>query len=127
MKYTPACQPVDLMINGEYKGSYDFCDQVEQGKGRIEVTKIDKKSINEPEITGGYIIEADHWDKREEVYAEFKRGVAYTIKYPDEEDIFPEQLNYINNTFNIYSNIIIYILIKSINILNICDYLFIYF
>ena len=101
MKYTPACQPVDLMVNGEYKGSFDLCDQVEQGNGRIEVTKMNKKSIKEPEITGGYIIEADHWAKREEFYVESKKGVIYTIKYPDEEDIVPEQVNYINNSFNI--------------------------
>ena len=30
MKYTPACLPVDLMVNGEYKGNFDLCDQVEQ-------------------------------------------------------------------------------------------------
>ena len=68
-----------------------------------EKLKLQKwiKSINEPELTGGYIIEADHWAKREEVYAESKRGVVYRIKYPDEDDIVPEQNNYINNTFNL--------------------------
>ena len=101
MKYTPACQPVDLMVNGEYKGSFDLCDQIEQGEGRVEIEKMNKKAINEPEVTGGYIIEADHWANREEFYVESKKGIIYTIKYPDEEDIVPEQVNYINNTFNL--------------------------
>ena len=101
MKYTPACQPVDLMVNGEYKGSFDFCDQIEQGEGRVEIAKMTKKNINEPEITGGYIIESDHWAKQEEFYIESKKGIIYTIKYPDEEDIVPEQMNYINNSFNL--------------------------
>ena len=101
MKYTPACQPVDLMVNGEFKGSFDLCDQIEQGKGRVEIEKMNKKDINEPEVTGGYIIEADHWANREEFYVESQKGIIYTIKYPDEEDIVPEQLNYINNTFNL--------------------------
>ena len=48
MKYTPACLPVDLMVNGEYKGNFDLCDQVEQGKGRVEIEKMSKKNINEP-------------------------------------------------------------------------------
>lgn len=101
MKYTPACKPVDLMVNGEYKGSYDLCDQVEQGKGRVEIEKMSKKDINEPEVTGGYIIEADFWARREENHIESKRGIIYTIKYPDEDDIVPEQMDYINNTFNL--------------------------
>ena len=101
MKYTPACLPVDLMVNGEYKGNFDLCDQVEQGKGRVEIEKMSKKDINEPEVTGGYIIEVDHWAKFEEFHFESQKGIIYTIKYPDEEDIVPEQINYINNTFNL--------------------------
>ena len=101
MKYTPACLPVDLMVNGEYKGNFDLCDQIEQGKGRVEIEKMSKKDINEPEVTGGYIIEADLYAKFEENYFETKKGIIYSIKYPDEEDIVPEQINYINNTFNL--------------------------
>ena len=101
MKYTPACLPVDLMVNGEYKGNFDLCDQVEQGKGRVEIEKMSKKNINEPEVTGGYIIEADLYAKYEENYFVTKKGIIYSIKYPDEEDIVPEQTDYINNTFNL--------------------------
>ena len=101
MKYTPACLPVDLMVNGEYKGNFDLCDQVEQGKGRVEIEKMSKKNINEPEVTGGYIIEVDLYAKYEENYFVTKKGIIYSIKYPDEEDIVPEQINYINNTFNL--------------------------
>ena len=101
MKYTPACLPVDLMVNGEYKGNFDLCDQVEQGKGRVEIEKMSKKNINEPEVTGGYIIEVDLYAKYEENYFVTKKGIIYSIKYPDEEDIVPEQTDYINNTFNL--------------------------
>ena len=62
---------------------------------------MSKKDINEPEVTGGYIIEADFWARREENHIESKRGIIYTIKYPDEDDIVPEQMDYINNTFNL--------------------------
>ena len=101
MKYTPACQPVDLMLNGEYKGSFDICDQIEQGEGRVEITKMSKKNIEEPEVTGGYLIESDSRAKEEPFYIESQKGIIYTIKYPDEDDIVPEQVNYINNTFNL--------------------------
>ena len=84
MKYTPECKPVDLIVNGEFKGSYDFCDQVEEGKKRIEVTKMDETCINEPEITGGYILVADEWARRNnESYYVSNKGVVFKIKDPE--------------------------------------------
>ena len=29
MSYTPECRPVDVMVNGEFKGNYNLCDKVE--------------------------------------------------------------------------------------------------
>ena len=102
MKYTPACKPVDLIVNGEFKGNYGLCDQVEEGEGRIEVTKMDKSCIKEPEISGGYVIAADQWAKMSgESYYESDKGVIYTIKYPDNKDRVPEQSEYIQNAFNL--------------------------
>lgn len=34
MAYTPFCTPVDVVMNGEYEGCYQLCDQVEVGTGR---------------------------------------------------------------------------------------------
>jgi hypothetical protein len=125
MKYTPACQPADLMVNGEFKGSYDLCDQIEQGEGRVEIEKMNKKAIKEPEVTGGYIIEADHWAAREEFYAESKRGIVYSIKYPDEEDIVPEQIDYINNTFNLAEEAVYNNDLSKIDIESFCKFILI--
>lgn len=102
LKYTPECKPVDLIVNGEYKGNYNLCDQVEEGKGRIEVTEMDQTCVQEPEITGGYVLDADQWAKMGgDSYYETDKGVVYTIKYPDDKDIVEQQLAYIKNYFNI--------------------------
>ena len=102
MEYTPLCEPVDLIVNGKFQGNYGFCDQVEEGEGRIEVTKMDKTCIQEPEISGGYIIAADQWAQMGgDSYYESDKGVIYTVKYPSNNDIAPEQLEYIKNKFNV--------------------------
>ena len=112
MKYTPACTPVDLIVNGEFKGNYGLCDQVEKGDGRVEITKMDETCIEEPKITGGYLIQADQWAKMGgELYYTSDKGVVYTIKYPDDEDIVTQQETYITNYFNLaedksYNNIV---------------------
>ena len=126
MKYTPACEPVDLIINGEFKGNYGFCDQVEEGKGRIEVTKMNEKCIQEPEISGGYVIAADQWAQMGgDKFYESDKGVIYTVKYPSDNDIVPQQLEYIKNKFNIvedesYNNIV-----DKIDLETFCKYLLI--
>ena len=41
MDYTPYCYPVDLILNGEYKGCYQLCDQIEVAPNRVDITKMD--------------------------------------------------------------------------------------
>lgn len=79
LQYTPYGTPVDVVFNGEYKGCYQLCDQVEVGSGRVELTKED----------GSFFIEVDAYADQEADIAWFNsaHGNPVTIKYPDEEDI----------------------------------------
>ena len=85
--YTPFCHPVDLVINGEYRGCYQFCDQVEAASGRVEAKD-------------GYLIEIDAYAYSEDVWFNSNRGTPVTIKHPDEDDITQDQRTFINNYFN---------------------------
>ncbi len=100
MEYTPFCVPVDVMVNGEYKGCYQLCDQVEAGAGRIEVEEMDASCTSGEELTGGYHIEADAYAYEEECYFYSSRGTPVTVKYPDSDDITCEQSDYIRGQFN---------------------------
>lgn len=95
MEYTPFCQPVDVMLNGEYKGCYQLCDQVEVNEDRIPVEKMDENGQN-----NGYHIEVDAYAGNEPVYFYSNRGNPVTIKYPDDDEITPQQRNYIKSHFN---------------------------
>ena len=86
MSYTPFCTPVDVILNGEYEGCYQLCDQVEVGKGRVDAKK-------------GYLIEIDAYAYSEEVYFYSGKSIPVTVKYPDEEDITVDQLNFIKDFF----------------------------
>lgn len=39
-EYTPYIRPVDVFVNGEFKGQYQFCDQVEASKNKIDIEEI---------------------------------------------------------------------------------------
>ena len=88
MEYTVNYQHVELILNGEYQGTYIITDQVEKGKNRINI-KDD-----------GFIIEDDtYWDYEPLYFASELMGYNYTFKYPnaDKGDIISgdEKFNYI--------------------------------
>ncbi len=100
MPFTPFCVPVDVMVNGEYKGCYQLCDQVEVGKGRVEIDEMEATDIEGEELTGGYFIEIDAYAYDEAVYFYSNRSNPVTVKSPDEDVIQTPQFNYIKSYFN---------------------------
>ncbi len=86
MAYTPFCTPVDVILNGEYQGCYQLCDQVE-----VATNRVDAKN--------GYLIEIDAYAYGEKVYFYSSRGIPVTVKYPDDEKITSTQLDFIKNYF----------------------------
>lgn len=87
LSYTPFCHPVDVILNGEYRGCYHLCDQVEAASGRVEAKD-------------GYLIEIDAYAYKEVSKFNSSRGIPVTIKHPDEDDITQTQQNFIRDYFN---------------------------
>ena len=100
LKYTPACNHVDVILNGDFKGNYLLCDQIEVNEKRVDITKMDSTNTNEPEITGGYLIEGDAFAEKEPSYFKTKEGILFAIKYPKSGDITQQQKDYIEKYFN---------------------------
>ena len=100
MPYTPFCRAVDVMLNGEYKGCYQLCDQVEIGKGRINIKEMEPTDTQGDALTGGYFWEIDAYAYEEQSWFNSNHGNPVTIKSPDEDDITAEQSNYLRNYFN---------------------------
>lgn len=88
-QWTPQFEYVNLMLNGDYKGVYMFAEAVREGARRLDVDK-----------TSGYIIEYDaYWWNEDLCLAEGRwyqyAPMRYTFKFPDTDDITPEQTDYI--------------------------------
>ena len=101
MEWVPFCTPVDVVLNGEYKGCYQLCDQVEVGEGRLEIDEMEKTDTEGDALTGGYFVEIDAYAVDEPVWFRTAHyGLPVTIKSPDDEDIVESQKKYIENYFN---------------------------
>lgn len=63
LSFTPLFVPVDLLVNGEYMGSYVLGQQIRIGKSRVNIVPLDPEDLEDPEITGGYLLRMGPKDK----------------------------------------------------------------
>lgn len=100
LAYTPYCHPVDVVLNGEYRGCYQLCDQIEVNKNRVNITEMEPEDVALPELSGGYLIEVDAYASTEASHFYSTLGTPVTIKSPDDEDIVNAQTRYITDYFS---------------------------
>ncbi len=85
MPYTSPAVAVDVVLNGDYKGCYQLCDQIDVRKNRVETDEFNP-------ITGytGYLVEIDAYANTEpKQFTSQTYSIPVTIKYPDEDQILP--------------------------------------
>ena len=100
LPYTPYGTAVDVLMNGEYKGCYQLCDQVEINTNRVNITEMTPDDNQGSALTGGYLIEVDAYANQEVSWFKSGKGNPVTIKSPDEDEITANQKQYITNFFN---------------------------
>ena len=100
MPYTPYGAAVDVLLNGEYKGCYQLCDQVQVHSHRVNITEMTPFDIYGSALSGGYFIEIDAYANQEKSWFNSAKNNPVTIKSPDEDSITTQQKSYIRNYFN---------------------------
>ncbi|MDQ3157208.1 MAG: CotH kinase family protein [Actinomycetota bacterium] len=107
LAWTPSARPVDVYVNGSYRGSYDLVERITAASGRINVPELKNdtpanKAANNvsPNVTGGYILEWDYRKGADHNVTAGGRGWV-GIKEPEDEGdgsgITSAQINYINS------------------------------
>jgi len=110
MPYTPAGRLVNVFLNGEYKGCYQFCDHIDIRKNRVDIDEMGKNDTSGEKLTGGYLIEIDAYATSEELYFYSARSsIPVTIKSPDYDGMLDQSnpaRKYIIDCFNTLDNIV---------------------
>ena len=68
MSYTPAQEPVEVVLNGDYVGLYMMTEKIRLGKNRVEITQQDDLATDPAEITGGWLLEMDNYLEDGQIY-----------------------------------------------------------
>lgn len=109
LEWAPRGRFVELVFNGKYNGTYYLTEHVRVDENRVDVHELEP---GDSDITGGYLVEMDfHWDEspfqwRPTVDCRQPANACYIVKAPDEDDITPEQFNYIKDYISEFERVI---------------------
>lgn len=99
LDWTPCGRFVEVVLNGKMVGNYYLCEQIKVDANRVDIAKIKPNDIDDMNVSGGYIFELDtYYDELFKFRTQY-RNLPVQFKDPD-EDIAPEQMNYVQDYFN---------------------------
>ncbi len=95
----------ELMLNGQYQGVYVLMEKIKRDGDRVDIKKLNPDEIEAPDISGGYLLRLDKLDDNDQNifssnYATSDRPLTYQVVYPNENDLQPEQFQYIQDYMN---------------------------
>ncbi len=67
LPWTPSQQPVELVINGDYRGLYFLTESIRAEGGRIDIESLDDNCQDPSLASGGYIVELDNYDEENQI------------------------------------------------------------
>jgi len=92
----------ELILNNQYRGLYLLQEKIKQGKDRVNITKMAATDNFSPNISGGYIVKADHAvDPIIFTMPSYidQQDVLYYNEYPKPETVTQQQNAYIAGIF----------------------------
>ena len=60
-------QPVEVVINGDYRGLYFLTESVRVGDDRIMISELDDDVSDTALASGGYLVELDNYDEENQI------------------------------------------------------------
>ena len=75
LPWTPAQQPVEVVINGDYRGLYFLTESIRIEGDRVNIEELDD-NVSDPVLcSGGYLVELDNYDEDNQIRMEEKSCV----------------------------------------------------
>ena len=99
MAYTPAQEPVEVILNGDYVGLYMLTEKIRVGKNRVEITEQADMSEDPEEITGGWLMEIDNYEYEDQIFIrnEIRDQDCLNMTIHEPEVLSREQRSYITS------------------------------
>lgn len=110
LPWTPSQQPLELVINGDYRGLYFLTESIRVEEGRINITELKDNETDSSLISGGYIVEIDNTNQSNQIVLEQKTCVEghlmkdLMISWESPEEYSELQKKFITDQFTAINN-----------------------
>jgi|SRR5690554_20981 len=96
MSWSPRGYHVEVFLNGSYNGTYFLGEHVKVATDRVDITDE------------GYMIENDNYWSKEPIWFTTNRGLNFTFKHPDTDDLVKgdDNYNFILNYMNQFESVL---------------------
>lgn len=114
LAWTPAQQPVEVVLNGDYIGLYMLTETIRVEPDRVNVTPQADYETSPFIVSGGWLVEIDNYQEEEQVRTVEGNGKNIFSTYKSPEHLSDEQRTYLTGLINA-TNAAIYVGDKSDN------------
>lgn len=100
LPWTPTQIPVELVLNGDYKGLYFLAENVRVDEDRVNIVEQKDLATDPAEITGGWLVEIDNYNTDPHVTIEeeaWRWGTPLYITYHTPEVLSSQQEQYLTD------------------------------
>lgn len=99
LAYTPKYEPIELYINGVYRGIYFLTDKIKISSNRVQVTEQEDNETDPELVTGGWLLEIDNYDEDESIQFRMneKKGDILRVTSKSPEVMSEVQYDYMWN------------------------------
>ncbi len=97
LAYTPAQQPVEVVLNGDYIGLYFLTETIRVANDRVNIVEQPDTATAADIITGGWLVEIDNYDDDSQIRITEGNGEIIRFTYKTPELLSNKQESYLRN------------------------------
>ena len=99
LPYTPRQEPIELVVNGSYRGIYFLTEKIRVEKDRVDITEQEDMAQGAENITGGWLVEIDNYDLDPHITVRMPDKTMW-VTYHTPERLSAEQENFLQTQFD---------------------------
>lgn len=99
MPWTPAQEPVEVVLNGDYIGLYFLTELIRVDKDRVDIVEQPDNITNPDSITGGWLVEIDNYDDPAQIKLTEGNGAIIRVTYKTPEELSAPQESWLKEQF----------------------------
>lgn len=110
LPWTPSQMPVEVVINGDYRGLYFLTESIRLEKDRVNITEMADNETDPLKATGGYIVELDNYDESNQLRMDEKTCIPgqycdrLRITFDTPEELSSVQQDFLKQQFTLMND-----------------------